>query len=289
MSRSRIRIGALTSLMLAAAVAAHAHQYWLAASDYAPAPGQVVEIRASAGTSFRGEAKPWSPERCVGFTWRGSRSVPLAPGAVEGDVVWARVKFSEAGGAWVEYRSNFASIELPAAEFDEYLREEGLDDPLAARRKLAQDLPGREHYRRCCKAWLAGPDAHRAMEPLGQPLELVPLSPPGAARLDVRVLWQGLPLPRALVQTWQQPWGSDGRTRALIERDSVAVVQAERTDERGQVSLDTREPGEWLVSVVHMQPSEPSALELPAADWESTWASLTFARRAPDARARSPR
>ena len=51
--------------MLALAGAAHAHQYWLAASDYAPAPGDVVEIRASAGTSFRGEAKPWSPERCA--------------------------------------------------------------------------------------------------------------------------------------------------------------------------------------------------------------------------------
>jgi hypothetical protein len=35
-----------------------------------------------------------------------------------------------------------------------------------------------------------------------------------------------------------------------------------------------RESGEWLVSLVDMVPSaEPSE-----ADWESTWASLTFAR-----------
>jgi hypothetical protein len=35
--------------------------------------------------------------------------------------------------------------------------------------------------------------------------------------------------------------------------------------------------GEWLLGTVHMVPSrDPSA-----ADWESTWASLTFGRAAP--------
>jgi hypothetical protein len=54
------------------------------------------------------------------------------------------------------------------------------------------------------------------------------------------------------------------------------VVQA-RTDARGMVTLDTASPGEWLVSAVHMIPSEDRA----EADWQSRWASLTFARVGP--------
>jgi hypothetical protein len=89
-------------------------------------------------------------------------------------------------------------------------------------------VAGRERYRRCCKAWLRGSDTRRAILPLGQPLELVPRSLPGAGpALRVRVLWRGAPLANALVKTWCQPFGADGELRPATERDS-AVVEAVR-------------------------------------------------------------
>src|SRR6266516_3408462 len=127
------RIGRAGAALLAAVLlgggpsGAHAHQYWLSAGDYAPRPGELVEIRACSGVAFRGEAKPWSPDRAVEFSWTGARRTPLARLGVAGDVVWARQAFADSGGAWVTYESNFASIELPAADFDAYLAEEGLD------------------------------------------------------------------------------------------------------------------------------------------------------------------
>jgi len=47
-----------------------------------------------------------------------------------------------------------------------------------------------------------------------------------------------------------------------------------RTDRAGLATVPIAAPGEWLVSAVHMVPSEDRA----AADWQSYWASLSFAR-----------
>lgn len=261
--------------LLVSAQRAHAHQYWLTLSDYAPRIGEWVEVGASAGVGFRGEAKVWDPGRCVGFTWITYRPFSLVPMAPEGETLWARQTYFDTLGTWVGYQSNFASIELPAAEFDGYLRDEGLYAPLAARRLLPTPIPGRERYRRCAKAWLPGNAQRRATRPIGQPLELVPLSPPGASStLRVRVLWKGRPLPGAVVKTWRQPLAENGRTRSNTDRDSVAMIEQRRTNAAGEVVLGVAERGEWLASVVHMVPCADTT----AADWESTWASLTFAR-----------
>jgi hypothetical protein len=46
-----------------------------------------------------------------------------------------------------------------------------------------------------------------------------------------------------------------------------------RTDGRGRATLKLDRPGFWLVKAVHMIPAPADA----GADWESFWASLTFA------------
>ena len=269
------------ALLAACTGVALAHQFWLNVSDHVPKPGEKLEVGALSGTGFRGEARPWSSERSVEFAWHTDRRVALASFAEDGETRWAEQAFMDTAGGWVQYQSTFASIELPADEFDAYLAEEGLAGPLEARGRMDPRPPGRERYRRCCKAWIEGPDERRATRPLGQPLELVPRSRPGASpELIVRVLWRGRPLAGVLVKTWRQPLAPGGRTRAVLERDSVAVAQVVRTDAGGDVRLDVNTPGEWLVSAVHMVPASETkpAPGTPAADWESTWASLTFAR-----------
>lgn len=272
---ARVRVPLAILVMCGVVPCAQAHQYWLTLTDYTPPAGGVVEVHAFSGVGFRGEAKPWNPNRCVDFSWITYRRFTLAAMAPEDDITWAHQSYFDRGGAWVQYQSNFANIELPAAEFDTYLSDEGLAEPRAVRQRMATPVAGRERYRRCAKAWVAGTDARRAAKPVGQPLEIVPLSLPGALpQLRVRLLWQGKPLAGAIVKTWRQPLAADGRTRALADRDSVARVEAVRTDARGEASLGVNEPGEWMLNVVHMVPCADTT----AADWESTWASLTFAR-----------
>jgi hypothetical protein len=175
------------------------------------------------------------------------------------------------------FESGFMPIELPAPQFNAYLKEEGLDGPLAERRRSGAEKPGRERYRRCAKAWLAGQDAERATTALGLPLEIVPLAVPGIEPvLHARVLWNGRPLPGALVNAWRAPLGIGGSSTDAATRDSLGIAWKGRTDVRGEVSVPVASAGEWLVSLVHMAPCEARD----EADWESTWASLTFERTA---------
>ena len=174
----------------------------------------------------------------------------------------------------IAFESTFSPIELPAHEFDEYLEEEGLDEPLRERRR-APSRPGRERYRRCAKLWLSGDDPARATEPFGLPLEIVPDTAPGASReLRLRVLSDGAPVPGALVKAWHRPVLPAGGPFDPATRDSIGTAWSGRTDAQGSVTVPVPDAGEWLISVVRMEPCENTD----EADWESTWASLTFER-----------
>src|SRR5690349_9450149 len=118
--------------------AARAHEYWLAPSSYDGAPGRPVTIAAVAGTGFHGEPKPWSPARGVRFLARTSKPLDLSKVAAVGEIEWARFAPSDRGGALLAFESDFTPITLEAAAFDRYLRDEGLNDALAARDAAAR-------------------------------------------------------------------------------------------------------------------------------------------------------
>jgi uncharacterized GH25 family protein len=260
--------------------AAAAHEFWLCPSRYRAAAGDTVGIGVLVGTGFRGEAKPYAATRAVKFTLAARTPVDLTPAAMNGGMRWASFVLPDEQGAMVAYQSNFAKVELPAREFDDYLRLEGLEAPLEARRKLGIGAgPGRERYARCPKTWIAGRrdagGAVRAQRPAGLPLEIVPVSDPGGPNpLDVRVLWQGRPLAGALVRAWRRPLARGWAPVPEAARDSVGMKLQVRTDARGEARLALEGDGEWLVATVHMIPCRDRR----EADWESWWASLTFAR-----------
>jgi uncharacterized GH25 family protein len=277
MNRVR-RVITLWALAALLASPAGAHQFWLAPSQYVAAPGRAVEVHAIAGTGFRGEPKPWDPPHGVRFVAHAARTLDLTPATTSGSFAWARFAASDGGGTMLAFESGFTPIELPAAQFNAYLEDEGLDGPLAARRHAGAAAPGRERYRRAAKTWLAGQSVERAITPIGLPLEIVPLSIPGAREvLRVRVLWAGHPLPGALAKAWRAPLGAGGAVTDAASRDSIGVAWQARTDARGEISVPVGQAGEWLLSVVRMLPCS----ERSEADWESTWSSLTFERVAP--------
>jgi len=260
---------------------ARAHEYWLAPSRAATQAGDTVVVRAVAGTGFRGEFKPFNRQRTLRLTYEAQRAVPLTPLGVNGETQWARVVPTDGQGAMLTYVSDATGIALPAADFDRYLALEGLDEPLAARTKLgASRGPGREIYRRSCKAWLAGTDAARATRVYGLPLEIVPAADPArTTALAFQVLYEGKPLARALVRAWRQPLAGSALASAAM-RDSVGPVAGTRTDAQGRGKLTLEGAGEWIVSTVHMVPNDDATV----ADWESTWSSLWFVRSAGRAR-----
>jgi uncharacterized GH25 family protein len=269
-----LAVSALLCALLGAGEAA-AHEFWLAPTSYAPKPRQAVEVGAVAGTGFRGPAMPFSSLRCVRLIARTDRTLDLGRYARNGELIWASFAPADGAGALLAFESTYTPIELPAREFDAYLRLEGLDAPLAARAKTP-GAPGRERYRRCAKAWLAGTDVTRATKPIGLPLEVVPATAPGADPvLRVRVALDGKPLAGALVKAWRTAVDSTGAPFDPEARDSAVVAWQGRTNAKGETIVPVPEEGEWLVSAVHMVPCRDTSV----ADWESTWASLTFVRR----------
>jgi len=225
---------------------------------------------------------PYAATRSIHFVLQGARRIDLSRAPLNGDLTWARVVAADGGGALIGYESSFAKIELDGPAFDAYLAAEGLDGPRAERARRGERGPGRERYARCPKTWIAGTDTKRALQPLGLTLEIVPLEVPGtSAKLPLRVLYRGRPLAGALVRAWQQPLSGSLASLAgslvpldAAARDSVGPSVSARTANDGTVTLAIPASGEWLVSVVHMvRSTEPEI-----ADWQSYWASLTFAR-----------
>ena len=165
------------------------------------------------------------------------------------------------------YDSQPSTIELKPADFLSYLQEEGLDHVAAARHAAGQDqAPGRERYQRFVKTLLlagAKADATCAV-PTGQRLEIVPAANPLAARAGGRlafaVRFEGRPLAGASVRAWHR-------------RSTEVVILKGQTGVDGTVGFDLPHAGPWMISVVHMVPLHGVS----GLDWESSWASLTFA------------
>jgi hypothetical protein len=282
---SRARTAGLVAgaVVLLAAPAA-AHDFWIDPSTFTPPVGAVVAVRLRVGERHAGEPVPRDPERIVRFELVGPLGDAPRKEKVPGFAGWepaGQARPTAPGLHALVYRSTPVPITLPAEKFEAYLAQEGLDAVLAARAARGDRAePGREIYSRCAKALLdvgggaaaagsrpagatssSGPRA--ADRPLGLTLELVAerdpyrLAPGG--ELPVRLLYRGEPLAGALVMA--------------IPADEPTAPLSARSDRRGGVAFRLGRGGRWLVKAVHMIPAPAGS----GADWESLWASLTFA------------
>ncbi len=260
-----------------------AHEYWLSPSRYAARAGEAVTIMAATGEGFAGHLLPYARARTADFHLRSARTFDLGPVATEGDSILARFIAPDDSGAVVVLVSTPSPIEVPAAKFETYLAEDGLEAVSEARARAGKSgEPGRERFRRCAKSWIAGTDAKggpapatRLLRPAGLPFEIVPIHDPGMGDDARRV--SHVRAASRFRECSSMPGANRSRTSSSrsrpASRSEVDPVAAVRTDARGRAVLALPGGGEWLVSAVHMVPSSA-----PGTDWESYWASLTFAR-----------
>ena len=258
-----------------------AHEFWLEPPRFRLQPGQTVNVHTFIGADFKGE--PWTTkaakiQRLVRYGPIPTDSTSLTPqNFTDADTFRTALSFARPGTHVVLLRSTNSFIELPADKFTAYLREEGLDYALKLRQENDQmALPGRETYRRCAKTLVQVGEA--AATPLatdsacrhiyGLPLELVPEQNPYRLAVDkaltVRVFKNGKPAFGTAVQVWQrQPSGLP------------TTHFTTRANQNGRILLRLSGPGPYLLAAVDMS-AAPTKLR-DRADWQSTWASLTFA------------
>lgn len=260
---------------------ARAHDFWIEPSSFQPAAGTQLKVALRVGERFHGDPVGRSAERIVKFVIADAAGEkPIA--GVEGADPAGLVRLDKAGLFVVGYRSNRARVELEAAKFEQYLKEEGLERIITLRAECEESAkPAREVYSRHVKSLVrAGEkkaaDARSAAATesnaaatltghdrnLGFTLELLSEKNPYAARagdeFPVRLLYEGKPLEGALV--------------VALNRNEPDKKLSARTDKDGRVTLRLPRAGAWLVKAVHMVPAPRDA----DADWESFWASLTF-------------
>ena len=98
---------------------------------------------------------------------------------------------------------------------------------------------------------------------VGLRLEVMPLNNPLTMRvgesLALQIVFDGSPLPGALVKAWHTSLGQTVTLRAI-------------TSASGNVSFNLPYRGPWMVSVVHMEP----ARGVKNIDWASLWGNLSF-------------
>ncbi len=251
---------------------AHAHEFWVEPTAFSIERSGRIGVRLCIGDGYEGWSQTRNAARIESFVASGPSGVQPVVGLDGADPAGA-LGLTAPGDYVIAYRSDRAYTEMPAAEFDDYLRDKGLDHILAARRTQGATGTVREAYSRHSKALVrvgAGADvpADRAMQ---LPFELVAETVTAAdGWRSFRLLLEGRPLAGALV-TAARPGTADADL-------------ASRTDAEGRVRFRLPSDGQWRIAAVHMDRA-PRGVD---AEWESRWASLTFELPSPSS-AVSPR
>jgi uncharacterized GH25 family protein len=247
-----------------------AHDLWIEPGTFSPSTGEVIAVRLRVGQDFVGDPLPRDPALIKEFILddgAGRRPVVGQAGRNPAGLV----RILSPCLAIVGYHSHPSAVELTAEKFDQYLREEGLDAIAALRAQRRQTGPVREMFSRCAKSLiLSGPSGiTEGDHALGFTLELVAERNPYVLTteqdLPVRVLYEGRPLPGVLVI-------------AMNQADPDLKLTA-RSDREGRVTFRLPRGGVWLLKAVHMIPAPAGG----SAEWQSFWASLTFALKGSDA------
>jgi len=258
------RISLFTVILFSVIV--QAHEFWMQPDKFTYAIGDIAQINFMVGENFVGERWNMANHRILRLErYAGEKSEDLLTKVNTSAGRNLEVRLTDRGTHLFVLQSNNAFIELEAEKFNEYLKEDGLDEVLAHRKNTnTLDKPAKEFYSRCAKLLLqSGVVADETFsKEAGLPLEIIPLQNPYRLKvgdeLSVKILFNGKPLPFALVKVWNR-------------KNNNTILQNIYTQKDGIITTRIGNTGSWMISTVKMIPSTEES-----ADWQSYWASLVF-------------
>ena len=245
-----------------------AHDLWIEPSQFLPDRGESVGLRLWIGQNLAGDPLPRVPAFIKDFFFDDGSGHKTIVGRAASDPA-GLLRVTAPGLYVVGYHSTPSTVDLTAAAFNDYLKDEALDAVSAERQRRNQNgVAVHEQFSRCAKSLVLVGQARDGQvdRTLGFPLELVaeqnPYAVPPNQELSVRLLYENRPLAGALV--------------VALNRARLPERLTARSDRDGRVRFRLPQGGMWLIKAVHMIPAPPGT----NADWESFWASLTFGTRA---------
>jgi len=230
-------------------------------------PGDEIVASLRIGQKYDGETYPYLSPRFESFTVTDGEGTRDYTGN-QGDEPALETPATTPGLTVITYVSRHNVLTYRTWDlFLRYTANEGLEG--AVERHKADGLPEtgfREAYQRHAKALIqvgdVDPDARE--EAQGLDIELVALGNPFDPEVDtlpVRLLRFGEPAPDVQI--------------AIFRKDGEGDVEVEklRTDEDGEAIIALEDGKSHLLNAVIMERTDA-----PRTDWDSDWASLTFAR-----------
>lgn len=263
---------AIAVLILTAATTLFAHDLFLLPDAFFVTPGSSVSVRVLNGTFDKSEgAVAVARIRDLSVVTPNARTKPSTDAwRATGDTSAFSFPVGEAGNYVIGLSTLARTIRLDAKDFNEYLATEGSPAILSQRKRTGEDtLPASERYSKHVKALLQVGSTHSSSygAVLGYPAELIPLNNPYALRrgksLRVRALVEGKPEADQLLY-----YGGRKANGTTVRERSV------RTDRAGVASVRISSSGEWYIKFIHMVKVARDTV-----DYESNWATLTFATR----------
>ncbi|MEO6455816.1 MAG: DUF4198 domain-containing protein [Ginsengibacter sp.] len=260
-----------TLLIFALTVTVFAHEFWLQPHKFIFNKGETAIIRFNVGENFKGEN--WSGNKS-----RIQRLIHYLPSGKHSDISGLlsdnagdslQLPIVEEGTHMVVFNSVNSFINIEAAKFNEYLKEDGLISAATYRKQHSEEqLNGKEYYQRSVKTLMqAGKlKTDEMLYKTDLPLDIVPskniYSLRAKARIGFTVYFKQQPLTDTKVVVWHiQKYPLQG----LTTKEFI-------TNHKGQVTTEISPAGDWMISCVHMERNKIDTI----ADWQSYWGSVTF-------------
>jgi len=256
----------ILSLSLVASIVAH--DLFLKTDSYFLKPNSKFTVKVMNGTFLASEgAVTFARLNDVSVVSGGNRVHPVEADLTKDETTaFLNLTTGAAGTYVVGLSTKSREIALKAADFNEYLREDGLPDTLEERRKTGElEKDAKERYAKHVKAILQvgkkQTDDYKTV--LGYPVELVPQQNPYKLKkgdtMEVLCLKDGKPLADQVVLAGRE------------ESGKIKTSPELRSDAKGIVKLKLDGSGKWYVKFINM-----SKLADPNLNYESKWTTLTF-------------
>jgi uncharacterized GH25 family protein len=268
----KIRIVALSLCLLwLAALSVLGHDLFLKAENFFLQPNSRFTLRVMNGTFIASEgAVSFARLNDVSVVSAGKRVHPQEANFTKNETTaFLNWNTTDPGTYLVGLSTKHREISLKAADFNEYLKEDGLPDTLEERRKTGElNKDAKERYAKHVKAILQVgnkySDDYKTI--LGYPVELVPQQNPYRMRrgdtIDILCLREGKPLSGQVVLAGRE------------ENGKIVASPELRSNSKGMIRLRLSGAGQWYVKFINM-----TKLDRPDLDYESKWTTLTFAIR----------
>jgi len=265
------RIGAVTLVMLGAASALGAHDFFLVPGAYPYAAGADVEIMAQSSSRFPTSAGAVALARVAKAVIIGTDGeTRITDMSIRETSLVLRARPSGKGQRLVAVDLVPRSARQTPADLIRWLKLEGAADA-AGHIERGTSLKGLDtvtrtdmkHAKTIINVGTGGPRVFS--RPSRQMIEFIPLQDPSTLRAGAtfraRLEYKGAALPAIHVHA-SVPAPAD--TSKKGEPDVELV-----TDAAGVVSLPVRKTGLWLIRTIHV-------VETSRGNWETHWASLVF-------------